>query len=427
MMKPPRLVVRAVIALALAGVAGGSLVSCSGSSAGDAESSTLTFVTYTGGDGAKKYEDLATAFEAANPGVTVEMEMVSADTSYDQLIRSRIQGGTAPDIFEVLNGIPGEIPYVEADLLEPLGDEPWVSELIPSIAAQAEATGGETYSFTTQLNTEGVFYNKAIFDELGLTVPTTWEEFLATVETVKAAGIVPMSVGGQDAWTLWLQTIVQIANLETFQTSGNSESAALVDGSAKFSDSPEWREVLDDFTVLVDAGAYDANASGIDFNTSVTNFANGEAAMLAQGDFALPAVRTANPDLEIGYFPFPYVKSGEEPAVAIAAGGILAIPADAPNLELAKKFLAFLAEPENMTAYVTTAAALPTLSGIELTEVDPALAEILPAVESKSVDGAFIGLDPATTAALQTGLQGILTSTADTDAVLAAMDAAQAQ
>lgn len=417
---------RATVGLASAALAVGVLAGC-GTGGADPEDGTLTFVTYTGGDAALKYENLIEAFEEANPGVTVELEEVAGDTSYDQLIRSRIQAGTAPDIFEVLNGVGGMRPYVEADLLTDLSDEPWVAHLLPSIAGQAAAIDDREYAFTTQVSTQGLFYNKAIFEENELEPPADWDAFLDAIETLKAAGVTPAAVGGADGWTLWLQTIVQAVNQEAFQEANSAAAAALLDGSEKFSDSDEWREVLEGFQELVELGVYDPNASGIDFTASANEFANGKAAMLVQGDFALNAVRTANPDIEIGYVPFPAVDRGDEAAVALSPGGILAIPTDAPNAELAKEFLRFLAEPANMAAYLSAAAALPSLDNVEAGDVDldPALVEILPAVQSKSVDGSFLGLTPESTTALQTGLQGLLTRTMTVDAVLESMDQAQ--
>lgn len=419
--------VRTVASLAAVGVLGLALVACdSGGDSGDG-TKTLTFVTYSGGDAAAKYEVLIDGFEKANPGVTVELEEVAGDASYDQLIRSRIQSGTAPDVFEILNGIGGMRPYVDAGLLTDLSTEPWVEHLLPAVADQGAAFGGKQYAFTTQLSTEGLFYNKEIFAANGVEPPRDWEAYLDAVKTLNAAGVTPAAVGGADGWTLWLQTIVQAVNLEAFQKPNSPVAASLVDGSAAFSDSDEWREILDSFQTLVEAGTYGPNASGVDFTASANEFANGQAAMLVQGDFALNAVRTANPDLEIGYLPFPSTEAGVEPAVALSAGGTLAVPAAAPNADLAKKLLAYLAEPATMAEYLTAAAALPSLDNVqpEDLDLDPALAEILPAVRSKSFDGAFIGLDPQTTTALQAGLQGLLTSTMSVDDVLASMDQAQ--
>lgn len=413
----------AVAALVAAAVLSLGLAGCSTGGDGGDEGGTINFVTFVQGDGLKKYTDVIDAFEAANPGVTVNLESVPGDDTYDNLIKTRIQGGTAPDIFEVKNGIPGEIPYTDANLLLDLSDEPWVDTLLPAIADQSAATGGKTYSFTTQVSSEGVFYNKDIFEQYGVEIPTTWDEFLDVIQTFKDAGVTPMGVGAKDSWTLSLQGVIQAVNEPELQETGNSTSASLIDGSAKYADSDVWRKIMDDFTTLVEAGAYSPDALGVDFPTSASDFALGKSAMFAQGDFAISAIRGANPDLNMGYFVYPGVDEGDTAAVALNSGGVLAIPVASANQELAKKFLDFLAQPDVMTQYLTTAVALPSVQDVSPT-LDPALSEILPAVEAKGVDAAFIGIGPDVSAAWLAGLQGIVAGTETTETVLAAMDAA---
>ncbi|TFC82124.1 extracellular solute-binding protein [Cryobacterium sp. TmT2-59] len=408
----------AVVAMSMAG--------CSSTPAGDSTGGTITFVTYTGGAAGQKYVDAVAGFEADNPGIKVNLEVVPGDATYDSLVTTRIQGNNAPDIFEVLNPLAGAASYIDAGLLRDLSDQPWVSTLVPGVAAASGVTGGNTYGLVTSLASAGVFYNKDIFEANGLEVPTDWDQFLSAVATLKATGVTPLAVGAKDGWPLMVNAQAMAASDPAFADPGNETAAGLADGSIKFSENDSWKTMVKDFSDLVNAGGFSPDASGVTWPSSAEDFAAGKSAMLIQGDFAIPAIRTANKDINLGYFPLPYVAAGETPAVLSYYQGVLAVPEAAKNSDLALKFLAYLADPNVATGFLTTAAALPTVQGAEPT-LDPAVAEILPALQKKSGDSGQSGLTPATNTALQTGLQSILAGNGDVASVLAALDGAQAQ
>ncbi|WP_424767843.1 extracellular solute-binding protein [Paenibacillus sp. sgz302251] len=70
--------------------------------------------------------------------------------------------------------------------------QPWVERLVS--ADSFKAPDGNIYGFVMQqpLDAQGIVYNKEIFDELGLNVPTSYDEFLQVCEAIQAAGIAEM-------------------------------------------------------------------------------------------------------------------------------------------------------------------------------------------------------------------------------------------
>jgi raffinose/stachyose/melibiose transport system substrate-binding protein len=407
------------LALALAGCASGAS-SPSGSS-DKITSKTMTFVTDQGGPAGDKYVQLISAFEKANPGYKVKMEILPGDSTYNSVLTSRISSGKSPDLFEIINGAGSAKPFTNAHLLMDLGDQPWVKGLTSVVADAAKNYDGHTYGFITQVDASGFFYNKDLFSKYGVKIPTSWSELQSAISTFAAAGVTPIGIGGKDGWPVAQMTYSMAAQQPEFAP-GNSAGPALADGSKKFSDSAPWKSTLDAFAELVSKKAFDPNASGITWPSSATDFDNGNVAMFYQGDFAIPAIRDGKPSFEVGMFPLPY----EGSAVTVTYGSELAIPAKAPNAGLAKKFLDFLAEKKNYANYLTSAAAFSSMTGVS-GKLDPALAEIAPAVAKKSVEAlSWSGLSNATQSALQSGAVAILAGSGSTSAALAGMDSAQA-
>ncbi len=406
------------LSLTLAGCAGGAPAAESGDKI---TGKTMTFVTDQGGPAGAKYVELIKEFEKANPGYKVNMEILPGDNTYNSVLTSRMSSGKAPDLFEIINGAGSAKPFTTANLLTDLGDQAWVKKLSPVVADAAKNYDGHTWGFITQIDASGFFYNKDLLRKYGVAIPTNWTELQAAVKTFRSNGVVPMGIGGKDGWPVAQMTYSMAAQEPEFAP-GSKAGAALVDGSKKFSDSAGWKNTLDAFSGLVADKAFDPNASGITWPASATDFDNGNVAMFYQGDFAIPAIRDGKPAFEVGMFPLPYHGS----AVTVSYGSELAIPAKAPNAALAKKFLNFLAEKKNYENYLTSAAAFSSLKDVS-GKLDPALAEIAPAVAKKSVEAlSWNGLSAATQAALSTGAVAILAGSGSTRDTLAGMDSAQA-
>lgn len=399
------------------------MTGCAATTAAPAAEKKLEFVTYQAGAGADKYTKLITAFEAANAGVKVTLETLPGDGTYNTVLTSRISGGKAPDVFEVLNGMPGEIPYTTAGLLADLSDQPWKSLQIPVVRNADTFVGNKTYQFIGQLDPIGVYYNKDIFSKNNVAVPTNWDEFTQAIATFRAAGVTPLATGAKDGWPLVVQTLAMAAERPEF-AAGGKQAPQLLSGKMKFSESA-WKSVVKDFSELVATKSYNPSASGVTFDASATDFANGNAAMMIQGTFALPSIQKANPQLSLSSFPLPYVSAGQTPVTSVSYGAHLVIPKKAPHPTLAKKFIAFLATPTELSKFLTDAQAFSPQKGSAGT-IDKGLDPLVPAVAKKSAEyNMESGMTPAVQAALQSGLQAIIAGGGGVQDTLAAMDRAQ--
>lgn len=400
-----------------------SILSACGSS--NAQKVTLHFILYEGGDAGVKWQNAAKAFHQQNPDITISLEIGPSDiASYQSLLQSRFSGGNSPDLIEINVGAY-KTPFINAGDFVDLTNQPWVSSLTSAAkqTAVTSSTDSRVYVMPTVAGVGGVFYNKAIFSRLGLSIPTDWPTFLQDCQKIKAAGISPLATGAKDKWPLGFQ--LQAMTIETVYHDDPTFADKIAAGTATYANSG-WVQAFQDFANLNAKGYFNPDVSGTDWPTSANIFASGKSAMLIQGDFAIPAIRQANPNIDMGMFPLPYVQPGQTPVTTSFANSTIAIGAKSAHVADAKKFLDFLANPANNSKFAGDGKDLSAFKGVVPSTIDPALQSILPALGASSGDfNSAENLTPAVSLAIQNGAQGILNGTKTPLQVTQSMDAAQ--
>ncbi len=357
------------------------------------EAITLEFYHWFGADlGETTIKQIDGLFHQLHPNVTVEFE--TADTgTYEQVINTRLSADDAPDVFGVFPGTKFH-PQADAGFLMDLSNEAWVDNLLEG--GKFSATyNGKVWGYPTDANVIGVIYNKAIFEELGLEVPKTWDEFLVVCESIKESGVTPIALGLQSAWVT--QLIPYAMAPSAIYRDMPDFDAKMYAGEATFVGSP-WQQMMEDYVALGDKGYFNDSALGTDYNLSTDMMANGEAAMLVQGNWALASLADKAPDLEWGMFPLPY-NSGGDVWVSAAIGGLLAISANTEHPAAAKQYLEFWASPEVQEIYLTAKKAFPASKDIHPV-LDPAAAEMIPYMQ--------IGTYPFLDQNWPAGVQGVM-------------------
>lgn len=124
-----------------------------------------------------------------------------------------------------------------------------------------------------------LWINRAIFEEYGLTPPTTWDEFRTVAQTLQDAGVTPLAHGGQpwqDA-TIFDNVVVGLGGPDFYR-------AAILELDPEALGSDTMKAVFDEMRVI--RGFVDENFSGRDWNLATAMVINGEAAMQLMGDWA---------------------------------------------------------------------------------------------------------------------------------------------
>ncbi len=149
------------------------------------------------------YDDLAEAYNAQSGDVTITVVKNSSDLFNPALIPA-LSAGEGPDLFSFGTG-PGQPAALikgglVADLTDAYFEHNW-GDTIPEGIVMQTSSDGKLWAFGNEVETTGMFYNKAIFAEHGISVPTTWPEMEAAVATLMEAGYdTPIGLGAADKW-----------------------------------------------------------------------------------------------------------------------------------------------------------------------------------------------------------------------------------
>jgi raffinose/stachyose/melibiose transport system substrate-binding protein len=216
----------------------------------------------------------------------------------------------------------------------------------------AQAIGGKQYAVPTGLSySTGVYYNKQIFKDNGLSVPTTWAELQNVMSTLTGKGVTPFGLGGKDTWPAGLVMLGNVAS--AFPTLEDKQGLVedLWTQKASLTD-PDLQEILEKTQTVFDNAQ--ANFSGAGYDDMPAAFARGDFAMLPDGTWNQPTIDTAvDGAFDYGYFPFP----GSDDAAdnALLDGKIelqLAVPSSSKNQEAALAWLEFFSDPTNYATFV---------------------------------------------------------------------------
>ncbi|SDW68167.1 ABC transporter substrate-binding protein [Roseicitreum antarcticum] len=196
-------------------------------------------------------------------------------------LRARVLSGNAPTAVQ-LKGPAIQEWYEEgvlADISAVAEAEGWADILPTSIAGHMQCDGTWCAAPVNVHRVDWVWANKAILDEHGITMPTTWDEFNAAAETLQAAGVTPLAHGGQ-SWqdaTIFETVVLGLGGPEFFR-------AALIDLDMDALQSDTMKAVFDQMRTM--RGFVDSNFSGRDWNLATAMVMNGEAAFQIMGDWA---------------------------------------------------------------------------------------------------------------------------------------------
>jgi raffinose/stachyose/melibiose transport system substrate-binding protein len=347
--------------ITISSLAGCGFVNSNGGAAAGGSTSTPsgTVTVALSTEEAAAMKTLIPEFEKES-GVTVKV--TSAQTAdLNQQLSVQLGSGTAPDIFRVS---PGSSSAIGASLLgkagklAPLTDAGWAAK-IPSSAKSLAQSGKDVYALPLSQNEIVMAYNESVFDKLGLSVPTTWSDFLDMCQKLKDAGITPISAGFSGG--VFLQFLVyQLAASNVYAADPNID-AQQKGSSTAFSSSSAWKAVFEKFQTLQTKGYFTDGANGITGDVATQAVAEGKAGMISIVSASLASLASAATSSEIGVFALPGTDKASQTLLPVAPD-FIAVNAQAKNKVAAKALLDFLAEPAHAKAYAKAAASLPGLS-----------------------------------------------------------------
>lgn len=253
---------------------------------------------------AEAFDRMKTTYEASHPGVKIQIETLGGGGDYGAGLKTKVAAGDIPDIFN--NGGFGE-RETWMEYLEDLSDQPWVKDVI-DVAKEPMTKDGKMYGMPMNLEGYGFIYNKDLFAKAGITeLPKTITELEDAAKKLQAAGITPFSNGYQEWWVLGIHN-VNVA----FARQENPD--AFIEGLNKGESKIVGNPIFNQWTQLLDLTLKYSNKNPLttDYNTQVTSFASGQAAMMQQGNWTQVQIDQVNKDLNLGILPMPINDNPEE-------------------------------------------------------------------------------------------------------------------
>ncbi|WP_020429817.1 ABC transporter substrate-binding protein [Paenibacillus riograndensis] len=277
-------------------------------------------------------------FQEKYPYITIEHDKV-----YDQfreIIRTRIVSKSDMDMLWLFPNQVAE--FSKEDVLMDITGSPWLSNYLDA-AVKLGTVDGKTYGVPYNSQPILMFYNKTLFDQLGLSIPANWEELMAVSEKIKASGTAPMVIGSKDGWATQFITTSQFG---LYQHENPDVFAQLASGDKKWTD-PEFAGYFDGMKELSDKGYLLENSVGLSYDQVAQVFKEGKAAMWPMGEWGYSENFDADfSTFELGAFPIP-VNRGDQPLVTnLVSDNLLVGVSWSKHQEEIKLFMEFVAQPE---------------------------------------------------------------------------------
>jgi raffinose/stachyose/melibiose transport system substrate-binding protein len=334
-----------------------------------AQSGELTIESWRNDDLRIWNEQIIPAFNAKYPDIKVTFAP-TAPTEYNAALAAKLEAGTAGDLI-TCRPFDVSLDLFNKGYLASLNDLPGM-ENFGDVAKSAWITddGSDVFCVPMASVIHGFIYNKAIFDELGLSEPTTNEEFLALLQTIKDDGnYAPLVMGTKDQWE---SATMGYQNIGPNYWKGEEGRQGLIAGTAKYNEGgflqafealAQWQPFLID--------GYEAVA----YPDAQNAFSSGRGAIYPAGSWDISTFNAAG--VEMGAFRAPAPAGQEECYISDHVDIAMGLNAASPNAEAAKLFLEWMTTAEFAEIYANALPGFFPLANVEVTLTDPIAQEFL--------------------------------------------------
>ena len=335
-----------------------------------AEDVTLTIESWRNDDLTIWQDKIIPAFEAGHPGIKVQFTP-SAPAEYNAALNSKLDAGSGGDLITCRPFDASLAMYDKGQLAD-----------LTSLAAMANFSdvaksawqtddGKATFCVPMASVIHGFIYNKDAFDQLGLTVPTTVDEFFAVLDKIKADGTyIPMAMGTNDQWEA---ATMGYNNIGPNYWNGEEGRQALIKGTQKLTDEDwvapyrqlaKWKDYLGD--------GFEAQT----YPDSQNLFTLGRAAIYPAGSWEISGFNT-QAQFKMGAFPPPVPVAGQDCYISDHTDIAIGMNAATPHPDESKAFLEWVGSAEFATLYANALPGFFSLNSAPVAMEDPLAQEFV--------------------------------------------------
>lgn len=290
----------------------GTLAGCGKSASNDkGDGITIRLLTRMAGTTTQVeiYNDIINEFKEKHPEVTIVDDSQGDESAFNNILSTDIASGTMANIFRI-QGVANLSEYIDNGLIMDMKpyleeDAEWGAGFTEGALSYYEVPGKEgIYGIPMESGLIGVYYNKDLLAKAGIsTFPETWTQFKDAIKKLKDSGVIPIAMG--------CQTTYMAGHLhdQIFYKWLGTEAAKQLGSREKNWTDADVVETLGFVKELIDLGAFDANAAGMTDNIAMTQFQQGEAAMVITGPWNIgtfedPEETPVHESIEVAKFPY---------------------------------------------------------------------------------------------------------------------------
>lgn len=327
----------AMMATTLAGCSGGG-----NSAGGDAGKDTVTLVVMgNSNDMGRPYMDKAFSLYEEKTGNKLDLQGIPGN-NFEQVSLTKFNTGDIPDIFmcfgnETLKAYNPEKNFVD------FSDAAWISDVEDTVIDQAEWNGKIWGLPLWEATNTGFYYNKEIFSKYNIALPTTQDEFMAACETLKSNGVNPLYIGFKDVWPI----LEQVAMDPIFEDESVREQ--INTNKITYADISEMKGMVQWYTDMANKGYLGENFAANSWDYGIDAMGSGEYAMMLTWDTWLYTdLEQKYPGMaeKFGLMPA-FMGTAPEGSIEGPNTSLLLVNKNSENVEAAKEFIEFMANPEN--------------------------------------------------------------------------------
>ena len=335
-----------------------------------AEDVTLTIESWRNDDLTIWQDKLIPAFEAGHPGIKVVFAP-TAPAEYNAALNSKLAAGSAGDLITCRPFDASLELYNQGNLADLSGLAAMANFSPVAKSAWQTDDGAATFCVPMASVIHGFIYNKDAFAALGLSVPTTVDEFFAVLDKIKADGTyIPMAMGTNDQWEA---ATMGYNNIGPNYWKGEEGRLALIKGTQKLTD-PQWVAPYEQLAKWKDylGDGFEAQT----YPDSQNLFTLGRAAMYPAGSWEISGFNT-QAQFAMGAFSPPVQAAGDTCYISDHTDIALGMNAKSAHADEAKAFLEWVGSSEFADLYANSLPGFFSLNSTPVTMTDPLAQEFV--------------------------------------------------
>lgn len=381
--RPSRRLIRLLSAVGAATLTASLAAACSSGNAATAKDS-LVVVEWTNAAAVTYTQQIDSLFEKEHPGVQITLETAPTANAGWPTLETSVLASKNVDVLAEFPPGPAAYPptytgitpgnpavLVTSHQLMNMAGQPFMKYYDPTITQFAAGYQGGIYGVPAAeyVNNGGMWYKKSLLAKYGMSVPTTFSQFIADCKVLKAHGITPVFVAGKDGYQnilfagIYNQLIMQTTPAADATALSLSRNKAFWAGTQKWTD-PVYQTTASEYEQVMQY--IEPAAAGVAAQTAPAEWAvqTSNYPFFIDGSYDGNTISQANPSLSLGFFAFPGTNNPAWNRAPLAADLTWTVPTWAKHKTLALEWLSLFSQPSNYAKWVHATGSLSTETSV---------------------------------------------------------------